>query len=147
GLSGTGKEQVAVRFRMTEGEHEGKTVLWYSYFNTQENATRTLNSLRACGWIGDDLSDLQGIENNEVEIVLEVEEYEGKTRTKVRWVNAMGGGPILTKRMSDAEKKAFSARMKGLAVALRTRSPSLSDQSHKRTRESKSNSHPSEWDV
>lgn len=115
GVSNNGTEQVGVSFRITQGEHLGTTLTWYGFFNTDENAQRAIKSLRACGWAGDDLSNLQGIDTNEVNIVVEIDEYEGQQRNKVAWVN--GAGVAMKNVMNDAQKKAFAARMKGLVLA------------------------------
>src|SRR4051794_18119735 len=90
GIAQTGKEQVFVKFAITSGPEEGQHVTWFGYFNTPENAKRTIESLRTCGWTGTDITELTGIDANEVELVVEHEEYNGKTRAKVRWINEIG---------------------------------------------------------
>jgi hypothetical protein len=80
GVAGTGKEQVAVRFQVVAGPDEGLYVAWYGYFNTPENAKRSMASLRHCGWRGNDILDLTGLDANEVEIVVEHDAHEGTTR-------------------------------------------------------------------
>jgi hypothetical protein len=84
----SGKEQLAIEFALydvdgVEGEH-------VTYFGSFSDAAlpHTLKALRTCGWAGTDLADLSGVERNEVSLVLEDEEYEGRVRTKVKWVNA-----------------------------------------------------------
>jgi len=133
GIAQTGKEQVHIKFCITSGPDEGQHVIWFGYFNSPENAKRTLESLRFCGWAGTDISDLTGIDANEVEVVVEQEEYNGKTRAKVRWINEIGGGPSVSKRMTDVQRQAFAARMKGLAMATRPTEPKKRD-------------YPDEWD-
>ena len=117
----TGKEQIAVHFRISEGAHQGEMIAWYGYTNTPASAKRTFEALRACGWAGQDLSNLEGLDSQEVELVLAQEEYEGRRRIQVRWVNSLarrGGRP-----MTEAEKKAFAARMKGLLLTLNPPAP------------------------
>ena len=118
GVAKTGKEQIAVRFQITAGADEGLYVVWYGYFNSPENAKRSMQSLRYCGWKGSDIFALDGLDANEVEIVVEWEVHEGTTRAKVRWVNEIGGAPVLSKPMSDGQRAAFAARMKGLALTM-----------------------------
>lgn len=111
GESGTGKEQVAVEFDvLTEGAAE-KNLVWYGYF-TDATLERTIESLRYMGWKGDDPSDgLPGLDANEVDIVVEDEEYEGKTYAKVQWVNRPGG-LALKAPLSEEKAKAFGASMR-----------------------------------
>jgi hypothetical protein len=118
GFTQKGGEQVAVRLKIASGEE----VTWYGYF-TEKTQERTLESLRHLGWPGEDLFDLSGVTANEVEIVVEHEEYETpqgemKTRARVRWINAIGGGGIVMKETMDvAQAKAFAQRMRATAIA------------------------------
>jgi hypothetical protein len=117
GLTKGGKEQAAIAFAIIDGEHAGESVTWFGYF-TDATAERTIESLRTCGWIGDDLSDLTGILDNEVQIVIEHEDYEGKTQVRVKWVNRSGsGGLALKERLEGGAAKAFAQRMKGIVLA------------------------------
>jgi hypothetical protein len=114
GETSTGKPQVGIEFELLD--HPGQTINYFGYF-TDETFSRTVESLRACGWSSDDLSDLTGIDTNEVSLVVEHEEYDGKTRAKVRWVNRTGG--LALKAQMPADKaKAFGAQMKGRIKAL-----------------------------
>lgn len=118
GFTSTGKEQVAVALEVQSGEYQGKEITWYGYF-TDATTDRTLESLRHLGWKGDDLSDLTGILDNEVQIVVEEEtDQQGEVRTRVRWING-GGGVAMKDRMTDADAKAFAGRMKGHILAQR----------------------------
>src|SRR5579862_677136 len=92
GKTDKGNRQVAVRFQTFDDEDRpGEAITWYGYF-TEKTAERTLESLQHCGWTGDDITDLSGIERNEVQLVVENEEYEGKVHARVAWVNLPGGG-------------------------------------------------------
>lgn len=113
--SGTKKTPcVAVEFQLVE---EGSFIWWYGYL-TEKTAKRTAESLKHCGFKGVDLAgDLmaQGLGSQEVELVIEHEEYEGKTRARVQWVNSLDGGPGAS--MEDDKKAAIAARMRGLLMA------------------------------
>jgi hypothetical protein len=114
----TGTPQVGVEFQITQGEHAGQCMTWYGFF-TDLTTDRTIESLRHCGWQGDDLSDLRGIDANEVQIVIDEEQdKEGNFRQRIRWVNAMGG-LALQGRMDEQSAKAFAASMRARAAAIR----------------------------
>ena len=125
GESKAGNPQAAVLFRIIGGEHDNSTITWYGSFSknkgegTKTPLQRTVESLRACGWQGDDLSDLSSInEANEIDVglVIEHDEYQGKVSAKVKWVNR-GGGLGLTTPMKTDSAKAFAAKMRGEVLA------------------------------
>lgn len=116
GEAGTGKEQVAVEFEtLTEGA-DVKSITWFGYF-TENTWERTIESLRYCGWKGEDLSDLSGLDANEVDLVIEDEEYQGNTYAKVQWVNRRGG-LALKAPLTVERAKSFAASMKDKIKAL-----------------------------
>lgn len=115
GLTKTGSEQVGVLFRLVGEGVEGKYITWYGYF-TEKTIDRTIESLRICGWAGNDLEDLSGIDANEVELVVENEEWEGNWSPKVRWVNRAGGFAMAAP-LQATQAKAFAAKMKGAILA------------------------------
>lgn len=117
GETDSGKPQVAVGFQiLTEGADPGY-ITWHGYF-TEKTADRTIESLRLCGWQGDDLTELTdsnpaaNLSANEVELVIEDETYEGKTRAKVQWVNRPGGALALKAPLVGDKLKAFAAEMR-----------------------------------
>lgn len=131
GFTSKGREQIAAQFEITEGEFAGRTLTWYSYF-TPDTTERTLESLRHCGWKGDDLSKFSvgenegpacpdGFGSTDVELVVEEKEYEGKVGLNVRWVNRLGAGLALKSKMDKSQAAVFAAKMKGAAVASRQR--------------------------
>lgn len=123
GTTSTGKEQVAVEFEILPfadgpGEFAGQSITAFMFF-TEKTLARTVESLRHCGWVGDDLAELPALAadgklSQEVEIVVDHEEYEGKVSAKVKWVNKPGGGGAikLEKPLDDAGLRTFAARMK-----------------------------------
>lgn len=115
GKSQNGKEQIAVLFELVGGPHDGQSITWFGYF-TDATLDRTLDSLRHCGWSSDSLAELDGLDQNEVEIVVDQEEYQGKTRTKVQWVNRPSK-LALKEQLSAQEAQAFAARLRGRTVA------------------------------
>lgn len=117
-----GNDQIAVDFVLLEGPNEGHHITWYGYF-TDETWERTIESLRHMGWGGSDLSDLSGIESNEVRLVIEHEpDLQGEYRARVKWVNSLGGIAVKD-RMDNGQSKAFAAKMRGRILALGAKGP------------------------
>lgn len=125
GETSDGNPQVAVRFGLLDEGHEGEEITWFGSFSKNKGngaktpLERTIESLRTCGWEGDDLSDLRGITDCEVSLVIAHEEYpkgSGKVSAKVKWVNRTGG-LALKAPMNETSAKAFAARMKGEVIA------------------------------
>jgi hypothetical protein len=90
GQSSTGKDQVEIVFvfydrkTLTNIERSG----WF--YLTPAAFDRTIETLRVCGWTSDDLSDLSSISETtspDVEVVMGEEEYEGKIKLKLKYVN------------------------------------------------------------
>lgn len=119
GMTSKGNPQVAVEFELLDEDWAGERITWFGGFNDESKTGKgktqldfTLAALRAAGWTGDDLSNLEGLGSTEVSIVVKHEEYEGKMQARVQWVNAPGG-LALKSPMSPEAASAFAARMKG----------------------------------
>lgn len=118
GFSSKGTQQVAVDLVLLEGDDAGKHITWYGYFS-DATFERTIESLRTLGWEGDDLSNLTGIDKNDVYAVIEHEDdLQGQPRARVKWING-SGGLALKERMDAGQAKAFAAQMKGRVLALK----------------------------
>ncbi len=116
GNTSTGKEQLGIEFELMDVDGvAGPHITYYGYF-TDAALEFTVKALRACGWKGTDLTDLAGLTDNEVSLVIAHEEYEGKVTAKVQWVNAPGGLAMKSQLDPDA------AKMKGRIAALGTTS-------------------------
>jgi hypothetical protein len=118
GYTAGGKEQVAVAFQIIGGEHDGEALQWYGYF-TEKTTERTIDSLRACGWTGDNIAQLDGISANEVSLVVVHEaDQNGDMQVRVKWVNRAGSGAIqLKSRMDQGQALQFAQRMRGNVLA------------------------------
>lgn len=120
GEASNGTPQIAVLF---EAVDTGETITWYGYL-TEKAAKYAVQALRTMGWQGDDLSALDiGDIQEEVSIVVDTEEYDGQTRTKVKWVNRPGG-LALKQRMEPADRKRFADKFKGLCMTVPKVAPS-----------------------
>lgn len=94
---------------LTFKNEAGDTIDAYLFLSAKA-LERTEKALRTCGWVGDDVSELMrdGVDIKWVEIVVEEEEYQGKVRTKVKWIN-----PLRAKMEEDKAKElAMSLRKK-----------------------------------
>ena len=85
------------------------SITWFGYF-TDAAWERTVESLRTCGWSGSDVSNIEDLGANEVELVIEDDTYDGKTRAKVKWINKIGGVALGAPLAGD-KMKAFAAAM------------------------------------
>lgn len=114
GLSKNGTPQIGVTFEIISGPAESQEITWLGFF-TEKTEERTLESLRHCGWKGDDISNLGPMEE-EVELVIDHEEYEGEINAKVRWVNRPGAGRFkMANPMEGDALRKFAAQMRGKA--------------------------------
>lgn len=130
-----------IEFYLTiiDGDSKGQRARWTGYF-TENTNERTVQALQICGWQGDDLSEfsdgaLHGLDSNDVEIVVELEEYEvidkesgrptGETRTsaKVAWINRAGGFLNKAAVMKPDAAKAFAAKMRGFVLQSKAKNP------------------------
>lgn len=120
GKTSKGNEQIGIQFQDTLDDQ--MNITWYGYFSDAA-FDRTIKALRLLGWKGTDLFEFrnglpQGCDQ-EVDIVVDDEEYEGKTHRKVKWVNDPNSGGVAVKDvMDEREARGFAARMKAKVAAL-----------------------------
>ena len=113
GKSDKGTKSVMVYFELLDGPDRGTVLPWWGYF-TNKTSERTVESLRFMGFKGDDLFKAGEQELDQVvQVLVEHNTYEGKTRARIAFVNAMGGGAMTLKNpLSDKDVRAFAATMK-----------------------------------
>lgn len=116
GESSRGTPQIVLVFRVEGGAADGDHITAYLYFSDAA-AKRSMESLRACGWQGTDIEDLSTVGSRDCEIVLAYEEYEGRERLKVQWINEIGRVATVAEMKPDA-RRAFAAKMRALAVTV-----------------------------
>ena len=116
-----GEPQVVLFFRDV-GEL-GQPPAYYGQFG-EKSLPHTMKALRACGWRGTDITELEhaqcGMDSADIELVIEHEEYEGKIHAKTRWINTPGAGvtPL------SADKKAnFAQQLKAKILQLEQGQP------------------------
>jgi hypothetical protein len=108
-----GDPQVVVDLELLDIEGQKPHIAWYGYFS-EKTEDRTIESLRICGWTGNDFANITV--GAEVQLVIESEVFEGKTHQKVKWVNRPGG-VAMAKPMDAGKTAAFAAKMKGKLLA------------------------------
>jgi hypothetical protein len=112
GMSTNGNQEVLINFEIIDGPMAGRRIPWWGFL-TDKAWNRTVEALRYCGFKGDDLYLLPSQQlDQEVELVVEHSEYQGKTNARVRWVNAAFSGLKLAKPMDTNELRNFSAMMR-----------------------------------
>lgn len=122
GVSKSGTPYIAVAFEILEEHADGHRITWYGYLS-EKPAKRTMEGMRYCGWDNDDVTAATGLNQHEVELVIKPETYEGKTTSKVQWVNRPGGLGLKVDEVDEAQRRAIAARLKADAVASRSGMP------------------------
>jgi hypothetical protein len=109
----TGTPQVIVKFATsTEG---GQDEIWGYFALTDKAAQYTVEKVRAMGFTGNDieqLNDGQCCVGNPCSVTVEHEEYNGKVRAKVAFVNPPGDGEareIKRSKAAGAKARMFNA--------------------------------------
>lgn len=118
GQSSKGSEQCAAQFRLLEGPDEGRTITAFLYFTQEGNTKRSLESLQHCGctFPDGDIFNLEGFGASDVRLVIEHEEYDGKMRAKVKWINS---SKPFQAEMDDGVKASFRDRMRANIALLK----------------------------
>ena len=110
-----GTPQVGVEFEFTV--NGSKETLWWFGFLTPKAREYTYEKLMVIEYNGDrDENGVfpEGSFNNkkEVQIVVEMEEYEGKSRPKIKWINELGGGKFAGMQPSQCDGVDLKKEMK-----------------------------------
>ena len=114
GKAKSGTEQIGVTFEILEGPHSRELITWIGFL-TDNAWERTMRALAVCGWPKGKSLDQLGLEDLQslVHIVVEEEEYQGKTKFKVVWVNRPGrGGFQMSQKLNDTELRQLGAKWK-----------------------------------
>lgn len=113
--SSKGTPGIGVEIDFSGGDVQGATLTWTGWLSDGA-LDRTVESLRAMGWQGLDLDDVSGLEANEVEVVVQGEEYEGKWYPRISFINRIGGA--LGAKMTQEKARTFAAAMRSRIQAL-----------------------------
>lgn len=112
GTSSKGTDQASIDFVVPELNHRVFTVFFYFSPGALPFATQ---KLRACGWDGVDWIGFNGVDHNEIDLVIRYEKYEGVDRIKCDVLTEGTGRVEMKNTMDDRQKRAFAARMANLA--------------------------------
>lgn len=117
GIDDTGKDYAYLGFEITDGVDKGSRIGRYFYF-TDAAKLYSIESLRKAGaeFPGGNIDDPEGLGDVECELVIEHDEYQGKVRAKVKYVNGLSGIKA-EHRLDESAKRSFRDRMKADLLA------------------------------
>lgn len=118
-IGDNGSLAAQVVFAITEpGPEHDKLIEWSGWFVKETSQERTGESLAAMGWNGEvlDGGDLgPSVRTNEVYIVIDDDEYKGRKRSQVKFVNDLDrGGKVVA--LSAAEQQDATARLRAIVL-------------------------------
>jgi len=123
GKAKTGTNQCLILFEVTDGDHAGAVLPWFGSFSGN-SWERTVESLRYCGFQGDDIMAINSQRlDRPVSIKVEHHEYAGRIYARVAFVNQAGGSAKLSHTLSATEMRAFAAHLKQRLGQLGQRPP------------------------
>lgn len=111
GKSSNDNVQLGVSFDFLD--HPGTRMTRYLSF-TDDAFDHSIKAMRNCGWQGEDLDDLTGLDTNEVSLVVDYDrdDTNHEKGLRIQFVNSAGGIAMKT-AMAPEEVKSFGQRMKG----------------------------------
>jgi hypothetical protein len=126
------KPYVRLTFEITSGPAKGRAIS-RDFFFTDKTWERTVESLRACGWQGTDVSDFTGIDENEVDVcikhsvmirrsngqetVVTDDEGNARYRAEIAWVGKdRSPKPMEASKLSNF-RELMKARLEGVTPA------------------------------
>lgn len=113
GVAKTGREQIAALFEFTEAPFAGQQLTWYGSF-TPEAFPITVRALKALGWRGERIDTLRNDAKvgTMVDLVCQVETFEGKQRSKIQFINRRG--LKLERPLDPGERRALAERVQDM---------------------------------
>lgn len=114
---------IAIEFE-EDNDIEPQSITWFGYI-TDKTVERVVKTIEELGWTGDDILQLDhprkeenegdsrfDLRGKKCEIVVESEEYNGKTYHKVKWINVGKNGSTLGNALDANEAKSISRLVK-----------------------------------
>jgi hypothetical protein len=119
------KLQLGIKYNILNPEYAEHGVLYHDLYLTEKSFENSMKTLaEVFGWTGIDISELNSAEllaGIECNAVVEIEEYDGKTRPKVKFINNPNRMPQPT--MEDEAAKVLAESLKGRLLAFRQKNP------------------------
>lgn len=107
-IESTGTVLAEVMLEVTLGPMLGRRIRWRGWLNSDANAKRAVEALRAMGWRGARFGEWTGLGSREIEFQCEIEEKDGK-----RYPSAAFVRPLAELRSRNA---ALPAELEGLST-------------------------------
>lgn len=118
GESKKGHFQVAVTFEIVAGDYLGRRLTYFATFAPGKATEVAIKALRAAGWTCDDPTVLTGLGDVECDIVVEHDEYNGRLRDRIRFVNRPRGTFTFKTPLSEEKRRAIAAQLRGTVMAV-----------------------------
>lgn len=114
GFSSAGNEQIGILFELLDEPHKGRELVWYGSFS-EAAFPITWRSLRALGWQGTAIATFaEDVKIGHVaSLVVESEEFDGKRRNRIIFINRAGGIPMRD-QMNPAQRQAFAKKVQAM---------------------------------
>lgn len=119
-----GDPMAMIRFQFVDGDGASHFITWYGTFTHEKAQEISCEVLALCGYASTNLADLakgakSGVlnENKVVSITLAPEEWEGKSRMKVKYVNPAGGSGFRSQLSHGDAVQKFKGVNIGAAMA------------------------------
>jgi len=120
GITSTGKQQLGIRWALEDGES-----IWsYHWFSSEGAMKVTESTLQSIGWDPivngwalDQIVETDLLVGREAQLVLAEEEYDGKRRVRVQFVNDINGGGGMRDAMTPEQVAEFVAALRARAGA------------------------------
>jgi hypothetical protein len=107
-------------FEVLEGKYAGRKITWYGSFsqtvmkNGKKVEDQTYEAMRAAGWTGSDITEIESLDNA-VLLTIEEKEYEGTARPKIIFINPLSSGVRKIIGATPQQKAKMSAWSKSVA--------------------------------
>lgn len=138
------KIQFGTEFNINDMQTPVRKSLYVDLWLTDATFDRTMDTLTMLGWDGADLNALNGTEllcGKEAWVVVAEEEYEGKVRDKIQFVNPVGGGQS-AQRMEDKDAADLAKKLKAKVLKYRQNKPQAAKQAAQEAPEAESDDFP-----
>lgn len=118
--SSGGHPQLNLHLTVMDGPFAGETRVQYNVLSSEKSFEFAAKACRALGMSNDDIMEPVGLGTLMANATEEEDTWEGKTRWKVRYINAIAPRVNIEGSDADAFKEAFAAAMGGTPLVALT---------------------------